>query len=527
MGLTLQVGLLKKLKENKMSTLKGKAISSTYQTILKTAAEIKDTNLKSVETGSGNVTAMKLSTDKAEFTKVGIGTAGSTPDGLLHVLGVSAGSVSSSAFANQLTLENSSDAGLTILSGSTSSGNIFFGDSSDNDAGQIYYDHSQDYLGFSTNGSEKMRIDKNGNLNVAGVISQSEDRYFLDEYFHKLPYKDIQDVEQTSINTTITSHTKNVRFTTQAIDLAASDTHEITLTNDMIHANSNVLAYLINTGGAVADNAMVNVMVHDVANGSCKIRIGTNAVDVASQTYEIDILVDSHIDSNDHWALDGTNSAEKFINYAGAQPGLRVYTVGGDNDQVILHPKISNQGNDTDLTNVSPWRNVNFHSEYQTEFNIAISTFSTITNTAIWAGMKLSTPATYATDADQAYFLYATDDDMGALTTNGNLHFIYSIGGVDYITDLGIVVAASTVYRLKLAFDESRRISVFVNGVQYGLTSTPTTTTAGGVTQSVKTTKSLVMTSSSNLSPVVAIQALAAEVKLLYCHFIKISRTLA
>ena len=90
-----------------MSTLKGKAISSTYQTILKTAAEIKDTNLKSVETGSGNVTAMKLSTDKAEFTKVGIGTAGSTPDGLLHVVGVSAGSVSSSAFANQLTLENS------------------------------------------------------------------------------------------------------------------------------------------------------------------------------------------------------------------------------------------------------------------------------------------------------------------------------------------------------------------------------------------------------------------------------------
>ena len=372
-----------------------------------------------------------------------------------------------------------------------------------------------------------MRIDKNGNLNVAGIISQSEDRYFLDEYFHKLPYKDIQDVEQTSINTTITSHTKNVRFTTQAIDLAASDTHEITLTNDMIHANSNVLAYLINTGGAVADNAMVNVMVHDVANGSCKIRIGTNAVDVASQTYEIDILVDSHIDSNDHWALDGTNSAEKFINYAGAQPGLRVYTVGGDNDQVILHPKISNQGIDTDLNNVSPWRNVNFFSQHQTEFNIAISTYSTITNTAIWAGMKLSTPATYATDADQAYFLYATDDDMGALTTNGNLHFIYSIGGVDYITDLGIVVAASTVYRLKLAFDESRRISVFVNGVQYGLTSTPTTTTAGGVTQSVKTTKSLVMTSSTVLFPVVAIQALAAEVKLLYCHFIKISRTLA
>ena len=510
-----------------MGSLKGKSISKTYQRILQTTAEILNTTLRGVETGDGNSTAMNLSTDRAEFLKVGVGTGGTQPDGLLHVLSVSAGAVTASAFANQLILENSGDSGLSILSGADASGNIYFGDASDNDVGRIFYNHANDSISFATSGTEVMKLDKGGNLNVAGVISQSEDRYFLDEYFHKLPYKDIQDVEQTSINTTITSHTKNVRFTTQAIDLAASDTHEITLTNEMIHANSNVLAYLINTGGAVADNAMVNVMVHDVANGSCKIRIGTNAVDVASQTYEIDILVDSHIDSNDHWVLDGTNSAEKFINYAGTQPGLRVYTVGGDNDQVILHPKISNQGTDTDLTNVSPWRNVNFFSQHQTEFNIAISTYSTITNTAIWAGMKLSTPATYATDADQAYFLYATDDDMGALTTNGNLHFIYSIGGVDYITDLGIVVAASTVYRLKLAFDESRRISVFVNGVQYGLTSTPTTTTAGGVTQSVKTTKSLVMTSASNLSPVVAIQALAAEIKLLYCHFIKISRTLS
>ena len=99
--------------------------------------------------------------------------------------------------------------------------------------------------------------------------------------------------------------------------------------------------------------------------------------------------------------------------------------------------------------------------------------------------MKLTTTGSYATDNDQAYFLYATDDDLGALTTNGNLHFVYSIGGTDYITDLGVTVTADTVYRLKLAFDENRKISVFVNDIQYGLTSTPTTTTAGGVTESV------------------------------------------
>jgi len=513
-----------------MSTLKGKAISSTYQTILKTAAEIKDTNLKSVETGSGNITAMKLSTDKAEFTKVGVGTAGSTPDGLLHVMGVSAGAVSSSTFANQLTLENSSDAGLTILSGTDSSGNIFFGDSSDNDAGQIYYDHSQDYLGFSTNGSEKMRIDKNGNLNVSGTISQSEDRYGLSEYFHNLPYRDIQEAEinqATDATTAVTNHTKSTRITMQSHDLAASDTVEFVFNNVMIHDKSHVIAYIINSSGAIADNAMVNVMVHDIANGSCKIRIGTNATDIAAQTFEIQVIVDSHIKANDHWSLSGTNAREDWVSYPGTQPGIRVITNSADNDQVILNPKVTNLGNNNDLINTSPWRNVNFHSQYQTELNIAISTHSTITSQAIWAGMKLSTTGPYTGDTDQAYFLYATDDDMGTLTNNGNWHFVYSIGGVDYVTDLGIAVVASTVYRLKLAFDENRQISVFINSVKYGLTTTPTTTTPGGVTQPVVTTKSLAMTSGTALRPVVAIQNLSASLRFLYTHFIKISRTLA
>ena len=138
--------------------------------------------------------------------------------------------------------------------------------------------------------------------------------------------------------------------------------------------------------------------------------------------------------------------------------------------------------------------------------------------------MKLTTTGLYTTDVDQAYFLYATDDDLGALTTNGNLHFVYSIGGTDYVTDLGITVAINSVYRLKLSFDENRKISVFVNGVQYGLV---TSATAGGATQSVATTKSLAMTSGTSLVPVVGLQALSAASPFLYIHFIKISRTLA
>ena len=92
---------------------------------------------------------------------------------------------------------------------------------------------------------------------------------------------------------------------------------------------------------------------------------------------------------------------------------------------------------------------------------------------------------------------------------------------------MGITVTADTVYRLRIAFDENRKISVFVNSIQYGLTSTPTTTTAGGVTESVSTAKSLAMTSGANLTPVVGLQTLEAATKYFRVAFIKISRTLS
>ena len=49
----------------------------------------------------------------------------------------------------------------------------------------------------------------------------------------------------------------------------------------------------------------------------------------------------------------------------------------------------------------------------------------------------------YMQDADQAYFLYTANDDLGALTSNGNLHFVYSVGVFDYITDLGVAVTVT------------------------------------------------------------------------------------
>jgi hypothetical protein len=513
-----------------MSSLEGKSISKTYQRILQTNGEVTDSSLKQVSTGKGVSTAMKLSTNKVEFSRVGIGTAGAVPDGLLHVLSVSAGSVTASSFANQLTLENSGDSGLSILSGAASAGHIYFGDANDNDVGGISYNHSSDSMDFRTSGSNSMTLSGRGDLTIAGTLNQSQDRYTLLETFLDLPYKDVVACEvsqDTSATTAVTSNTRMTRITTQAVDLAASDSVEFTFTNSRIQDNSHVLAYLINSSGTIADNAMINVMVHDVDDASCKIRIATNAVDVASQTYEIEILVDPHLKSNSHWELTGTNSDEGFSIYGGTYPGLRLTTQTADNDQMIILPKLGNTGiyyggPHIAGSDISAWRSTSFFPQYETECEIAI-TIPTITTVAVFAGMKLTATGDYATDANQAYFLFTTDITPGALNSYTNLHFIYSIAGADYITDLGITVAADTVYRLKIAFDENNKISVFVNGVQYGLV---TTATLGGATQTNATQKSLANTPSTDIIPVVGVQNLTGDQRSVCCHYVKLSRKL-
>jgi hypothetical protein len=82
------------------------------------------------------------------------------------------------------------------------------------------------------------------------------------------------------------------------------------------------------------------------------------------------------------------------------------------------------------------------------------------------------------------------------------------------------------VYKLRISIDETRRISVFVGNTQYGLTSTPTTTTAGGVTETNTKKKSLIMTDDIDLLPFVGVQALSAASRGMQVGFIKMSRDL-
>ena len=518
-----------------MGSLKGKAISQTYQRILQTSSEVSDTTLKSVETGDGNLTSMKLSTDKVEFLKVGIGTGGVVPDGLFHVYSASAGSVTASSSANEIVLENSSDSCLSILSGSGASGNIHFGDSGDNDVGRISYNHSDDNLTFFTSGSESMTLDALGNLRVNGTVSQSDDRFELVEYFEKVPSLGITDAQVTQATDATTAVTLDAKYgliTMQSVDLAATDTVQFQFNNNHIYgATSQVLVTIVDSSVNTADNAMVNVMVIDTADGSCRIRIGTNGTDIAAQVFKLFFVIDPYIIPNQNFVLGGVSGGSLQVSSGSGRPasfaGIKLVTGSTDNDYTVLTPRDAETELPTGFDS-SAWSSVPFGTENKIDFSCGISTSSTITETAIWAGLKLTEVGTIATDADQAYFLYSSDDDAqtGTLTTNGNLHFVYSVGGVDHITDLGIAITTNTVYKLRISFDETRRISVFVNNTQHGLTSTPTTTTAGGVTETNSRKKSLIMTDDIDLIPFIGVQALSASGRGIQIGYVKLSRDL-
>jgi hypothetical protein len=74
----------------------------------------------------------------------------------------SSGSVDGNA--DELVVEGSGQSGITILSGASDKGNIFFADSGSTAQGKIIYDHSSDFLRFDTAGSERFRINSGGSV---------------------------------------------------------------------------------------------------------------------------------------------------------------------------------------------------------------------------------------------------------------------------------------------------------------------------------------------------------------------------
>ncbi len=227
----------------------------------------------------------------------------------------------------------------------------------------------------------------------------------------------------------------------------------------------------------------------------------------------------------------GTNMTTALTTYPGTQAGILMTTAGSDADQSILLPHLD--------TNQSAWAKVLWGTENQVEWECSIS-LPALDNQKVWAGLKLTNDQLPQTDADQAYFYYASDGTNGqALSTFSPWYFIQSVNGTDYLTNLGITAAADTPYHFKIAIDSDRKPSIFVNGVQYSATTTAATTFDGstevtGTTQATiaesysatnaNTQKGPALKNDVDLIPYIGIEAGAGAAEAVNVHYTSISR---
>ena len=105
----------------------------------------------------------------ADENFVGIGT--SSPSKQLHQ--IRTGSASDlptlsieTGFITQSTNVAASSQNISIISGNAGEGRLFFGDTDDEDAGNIVYSHANNSMSFDTAGSERMRIDSSGRVGI-------------------------------------------------------------------------------------------------------------------------------------------------------------------------------------------------------------------------------------------------------------------------------------------------------------------------------------------------------------------------
>jgi len=212
----------------------------------------------------------------------------------------------------------------------------------------------------------------------------------------------------------------------------------------------------------------------------------------------------------------GTNMTTALCTFNTTSAGILLTTATADEDQAILAPHLD--------TNQSAWQVTKWGTENQVDWECSIST-TAIDNQKLWSGLKLTNDQLVATDDDQAYFKFQTDaDNSEAFTDFTKLHFIHSIAGTDYISQLPITVAANTIYHLRIQINSARQAAIFVNGIQYNVTSTSGST--GGTAVTTGTTRTAALTDDVDLIPYVGIEAGAAAAEAVGVHYQSISRVI-
>jgi hypothetical protein len=166
--------------------------ASGYSIGLKAPADLNDTNITLVlpdTTNTSNGTALIATNVTNNVVTLGFGTPPVTvsnyfaTSGLsskdlgtgLHLKTGSAGTISSIQSNTQLVIENDSNTGIMLLNPSSNSGNIYFSSSNGFVNGTIKYQHSDNSMRFSTNGSnERMIFKSNGDININKSVNDRD-----------------------------------------------------------------------------------------------------------------------------------------------------------------------------------------------------------------------------------------------------------------------------------------------------------------------------------------------------------------
>jgi len=217
---------------------------------------------------------------------------------------------------------------------------------------------------------------------------------------------------------------------------------------------------------------------------------------------------------NRNWEALGTNMTTALCTFATTGAGVLVTTATADQDQGILLPHLD--------TAATAWAGTLWGTENSVHFETSLQ-IPALDNQKVWTGLKLTNDQLVATDANQMFFKYQTDaTNSEAFTDYTKWHFVYSIADTDYISQLPITVAVNTPYHFKIEVDSDRKAAIFVNGVQYNVTTTAGST--GGTAVTTGTTKTKALTDNIDLIPYVGIEAGAAAAEAVNVHYVACSR---
>jgi hypothetical protein len=218
-------------------------------------------------TGASEAAAEKMTLTSGGIlntTKLGVITDHDLGAGI-HVRTADSSS-SVSADADELVLENSGAAGMTIASGTSSTGSIYFSDSGSADIGQIQYNHNTNYLMFRTNDGERMRITSSGYVQIGNTSGSA-----------RLDVETPEAIVGCLVTCTSASYDANI------INLVAS--------RDTTNETYNILRGQNGAGFAIAIRDSGNVEnVNNSYGSSSDERIKQNIVDAKSQWDDIKAL---------------------------------------------------------------------------------------------------------------------------------------------------------------------------------------------------------------------------------------------